>query len=163
MQLAGGSYPLTASFRSAEGISVGTDVRLAGITVGSVTGLELDPRDLSRRRRPSRVAGDLALPEDSDVKIASESLLGGSFVEITPGASEFMLAAGRRDREHPRVGQPAQPPHAFRDRHNDPVSPLVAALALAAGQAVAAQSVQSVDTPGDAARRASCTCAGSTR
>ena len=36
----------------------------------------------------------LEIPEDSDVKIASESLLGGSFVEITPGASEFMLQAG---------------------------------------------------------------------
>ena len=28
------------------------------------------------------------------MKIASEGLLGGNFVEITPGASEVMLAAG---------------------------------------------------------------------
>ena len=93
VQLAGTSYPLTASFRSAEGISVGTDVRLAGITIGSVTGLELD-RETFEAKATFSVAGDLALPEDSDVKIASESLLGGAFVEITPGASEFMLAAG---------------------------------------------------------------------
>ena len=93
VQIAGGSYPLTASFRSAEGISVGTDVRLAGITIGSVTGLELD-RETFEAKATFAVAGNLALPEDSDVKIASESLLGGSYVEITPGASEFMLAAG---------------------------------------------------------------------
>ena len=43
MQFAASSYPLTASFRSADGIGVGTDVRVAGIKVGSVTGLELDP------------------------------------------------------------------------------------------------------------------------
>ena len=93
VELAGGSYPLTASFRSAEGITVGTDVRMAGITVGSVTGLDLDP--LSYQAQATfAVRADLAIPEDSDVKIASESLLGGSYVEITPGASEFMLKPG---------------------------------------------------------------------
>lgn len=87
------SYALHASFRSAEGITVGTDVRLAGITVGSVTGLELDPASYQAKVTLT-VAETLQIPEDSDVKIASESLLGGNFVEITPGASEFMLAAG---------------------------------------------------------------------
>ena len=38
--------------------------------------------------------GDLQIPDDSDVKISSESLLGGNVVEITPGASEDLLQAG---------------------------------------------------------------------
>jgi phospholipid/cholesterol/gamma-HCH transport system substrate-binding protein len=38
------TYPLTASFRSVEGITVGTDVRLAGVKVGTVTGLTLNPQ-----------------------------------------------------------------------------------------------------------------------
>ncbi len=88
-----GATPLIAQFRSAEGISVGTDVRLAGIRVGSVTGLELDPATYMARATFT-VDQSVQIPEDSDVKIASEGLLGGSFVEITPGASEFMLAAG---------------------------------------------------------------------
>jgi phospholipid/cholesterol/gamma-HCH transport system substrate-binding protein len=92
-EISGDSYPLTASFRSAEGIAVGSDVRLAGISVGSVTGLELDPASYQARVTLTLRDG-LEIPEDSDVKIASESLLGGSFVEITPGASEFMLQAG---------------------------------------------------------------------
>jgi phospholipid/cholesterol/gamma-HCH transport system substrate-binding protein len=87
------SYGLTANFRSVEGISVGTDVRLAGIKVGSVTSLALDPESFQAKAGFS-VAQTVQLPEDSDVKIASEGLLGGSFLEITPGASEFMLAAG---------------------------------------------------------------------
>ena len=91
--MTGGSYPLTARFRSAEGISVGTDVRMAGIAIGSVTGLSLDPRTFEAEVSFT-VQGDLAIPDDSDVKIASESLLGGSYVEITPGASEVALAAG---------------------------------------------------------------------
>ena len=93
LQLGGASYPLTARFRSAEGISVGTDVRLAGIAVGSVTGLELDPKTFEAAVTFT-VLGDLAIPDDSDVKIASESLLGGNYVEITPGASEVTLAPG---------------------------------------------------------------------
>ena len=93
VEISGGSYPLTASFRSAEGIAVGSDVRLAGISVGSVTGLALDPASY-RAKATFTVRDGLEIPEDSDVKIASESLLGGSFVEITPGASEFMLQAG---------------------------------------------------------------------
>ena len=96
VQLAGGSYPLTASFRSAEGIAVGTDVRLAGIKVGSVSGLELDPASFEAKATFT-VQGDLQLPDDSDVKIASESLLGGNFVEITPGRVR-VHAGGRATR-----------------------------------------------------------------
>ena len=93
VEISGGSYPLSASFRSAEGITIGTDVRLAGITVGSVTGLDLDPATFEARTSLT-VDGALRLPADSDVKIASESLLGGNYVEITPGASEEILADG---------------------------------------------------------------------
>ncbi len=91
--LGGDGYTLSADFRSAEGVSVGTDVRLAGIRVGSVTGLDLDPETYLARTTLS-LREDLRLPDDSDVKVASEGLLGGAFVEITPGASEFMLADG---------------------------------------------------------------------
>lgn len=93
VEIGGSSYPLTAKFRSAEGVGVGTDVRLAGITVGSVTGLDLDPATFQANMTLA-MRGDLSIPEDSDVKISSESLLGGSFVELTPGGSEFMLEPG---------------------------------------------------------------------
>jgi phospholipid/cholesterol/gamma-HCH transport system substrate-binding protein len=66
---------------------------LAGIKVGSVTRLDLD-RESYQARAEFAVESGLAIPEDSDVKIASEGLLGGSFVEITPGASEFVLEPG---------------------------------------------------------------------
>lgn len=93
MRLASDGYPLVADFRSADGISVGTDVRVAGIDIGSVTALDLNPKTFQAHATFS-IRNDLKLPDDSDVKIASESLLGGNFVEITPGASDTMLAAG---------------------------------------------------------------------
>jgi len=88
-----GTKPLVATFASVEGISVGTDVRLAGIRVGSVTRLDLDPANF-RARAAFTVREDLNLPEDTDVKIASEGLLGGSYLELTPGGSDFMLEPG---------------------------------------------------------------------
>ncbi len=84
---------LSAQFRSVEGIGIGTDVRLAGIRVGRVTDLALDPVTYQAKATFS-VDRVIEIPEDSDVKIASEGLLGGSFLEITPGASEFMLEDG---------------------------------------------------------------------
>ena len=86
-------YELRANFVSAEGVSVGSDVRMAGVKIGTVTGLSLNP-DTSRAEMRFSVREGILIPDDSDVKIAAEGLLGGSYVEVTPGGSEFMLAAG---------------------------------------------------------------------
>ena len=88
-----GSYPLTASFRSAEGISTGTDVRLASVKVGTVTGIDLDPQTFRAVTTFSMSTG-IEVPDDSSVVVSSEGLLGGNFVEILPGASAFNYAAG---------------------------------------------------------------------
>lgn len=94
-ELGGGAatYPLVAKFRKAEGIGVGSDVRVAGVKVGSVTRLTLDPATY-RAVAELAVRTGLTLPDDSDAQIATEGLLGGAFVAITPGASEFMLKPG---------------------------------------------------------------------
>ncbi|MAI59070.1 MAG: outer membrane lipid asymmetry maintenance protein MlaD [Rhodobacteraceae bacterium] len=87
------NYPIYASFRSAEGISVGTDVRLAGVTVGSVTHLELDSHTYQAKSTLS-ISKEILIPDDSTLSIASEGLLGGNFVEVLPGASFDYLEAG---------------------------------------------------------------------
>ncbi|WP_370283418.1 outer membrane lipid asymmetry maintenance protein MlaD [Pseudooceanicola sp.] len=89
----GAGYPLTASFRSAEGIQVGTDVRLAGVKVGSVTGVDLDT-ETYRAVTTFTVQDGVQVPDDSAVLVSSEGLLGGNFIEISPGGSPFYLAPG---------------------------------------------------------------------
>jgi len=86
------SYRLSASFRSADGIAVGTDVRLAGVRVGSVTDLSLNA-ETYRADVGFSVLGDIDVPSDSSVAISSEGLLGGNFVELLPGGSFDYLAA----------------------------------------------------------------------
>lgn len=86
-------YELNASFRSLEGVSVGTDVRLAGVKIGTVTGVDLNPQTY-RADTVFSVADGIEIPDDSAVVISSEGLLGGNFVEIMPGGSPFNFAAG---------------------------------------------------------------------
>lgn len=87
------TYPLTASFRSLEGVSVGTDVRLAGVKVGTVSKVELNP-ETYRADTTVALQSDVEIPDDSAIVISSEGLLGGNFVEIMPGGSPFFYAAG---------------------------------------------------------------------
>ncbi|WP_096785859.1 outer membrane lipid asymmetry maintenance protein MlaD [Rhodobacter sp. CZR27] len=88
-----GTYPLKASFRSVEGISVGTDVRLAGVKVGTVTDLTLNPQTFFADATVSVKQG-VELPTDSAILISSEGLLGGNYVELVPGGALENLAPG---------------------------------------------------------------------
>lgn len=88
-----GTYDLRASFRSVEGVRVGTDVRLAGVKVGTVTALALNPQTFFADATIS-IQDDVILPDDSSILISSEGLLGGSFVELSPGGSATNLEPG---------------------------------------------------------------------
>lgn len=87
------SYMLSASFRSLEGVSVGTDVRLAGVKIGTVSDIALNP-ETYRADTTFRVRDGVLIPDDSAAVIASEGLLGGNYLEISPGGSLFYLEPG---------------------------------------------------------------------
>ncbi|MBT8152851.1 outer membrane lipid asymmetry maintenance protein MlaD [Epibacterium ulvae] len=89
----GSDYPLSASFRSIEGVNVGTDVRLAGVKVGTVTEVGLNAETF-RADTTISISNGVEIPDDSAAVIASEGLLGGNFVEIVPGGSPFGLEPG---------------------------------------------------------------------
>ncbi|GAA6162904.1 outer membrane lipid asymmetry maintenance protein MlaD [Pelagimonas sp. KU-00592-HH] len=86
-------YPVTASFRSIEGVTEGTDVRLAGVKIGSVTDITLNTQTF-RADTELTIEQGIELPDDSAVVISSEGLLGGNFVEILPGGSPFNIEEG---------------------------------------------------------------------
>lgn len=89
----GDSYQLNASFRSLEGVSVGTDVRLAGVKIGSVETVALNPETFRADTVVSVMSG-IDIPDDSAIIVASEGLLGGNFVEVVPGGSPFAFEPG---------------------------------------------------------------------
>ena len=89
----GATYPILASFRSVDGIGLGSDVRLAGVKVGTITGLDLNSQSFFADVTLS-LNKSIQIPDDSAVVISSEGLLGGNFIEILPGGSETSLAVG---------------------------------------------------------------------
>lgn len=92
-KVGGGQYQLDAVFGRVDGVAVGADVRIAGVNVGVVTDQQLNTQtyeaDLSLL-----INNGVPIPEDSIAKIASDGLLGGSYVAIEPGASEDYLVNG---------------------------------------------------------------------
>ncbi len=88
-------YPLVASFRSVEGISVGTDVKLAGVKVGTITSLDLNPKTYFADATIEMRNG-IVLPDDSAILISQQGLLGGNYVEVVPGGSPDNFKPGDR-------------------------------------------------------------------
>ena len=86
-------YPLKAHFDRIDGLNPGADVRIAGVKVGSVVSAEIDPKTYLAEVTLS-VRDDLRLPKDSSAEITSESLLGGKFLNLTPGGDDTKLAPG---------------------------------------------------------------------
>lgn len=91
----GGSdgYTLHAVFDQIDGLSVGSDVRLAGITVGHVTSESVDPGNY-RAEVAFTVRDGIALPTDSAAIVTSDSLLGGKYIALSPGGDEKDLKPG---------------------------------------------------------------------
>jgi phospholipid/cholesterol/gamma-HCH transport system substrate-binding protein len=90
---AGTGYEITASFNKIGGVKVGSDVRVSGISVGSVTGLALDPASF-RAVVSMTLDENYTFTDDTTAAIASEGLLGGNYIELVPGGSPDMIEPG---------------------------------------------------------------------
>ena len=66
---------------------------MAGVKIGSVTGMKLSPTTF-RAELIVAIKNIVEIPDDSAIAVTSEGLLGGNFIEIIPGASEFPVENG---------------------------------------------------------------------
>jgi len=86
-------YEVNAKVAKADGLAVGTDVRLAGIKVGTVSDLTLDPQTYLVTVHMN-IRNDVKLPVDSSVLVTQAGFLGGQYLSITPGGDDKMMAGG---------------------------------------------------------------------
>lgn len=77
----GDAYDLIAKFDRADGVSPGTDVRVAGVKVGTVRSVKLDQQTF-KAEAVLAIKKDVQIPEESAAQIQSDSLLGGSYIHI---------------------------------------------------------------------------------
>ena len=87
-------YELHATFDHIDGLGVGSDVRLAGVKVGSVVDERIDPKTYLANVTLT-VRDGIALPKDTGAEVTSEGLLGGKFLNLTPGGDTATLQPGQ--------------------------------------------------------------------
>ena len=85
-------YEIVARFGRIDGLKRGADVTLSGVKVGTVTGVSLDSKTYQAIVRMA-VSSNVNLPADTNAKIVSESLLGGTVVSLEPGNEKNLIRA----------------------------------------------------------------------
>ena len=86
-----GTYNINATFNRIDGIQIGSDVRLSGIKIGSVSKSSLNQITYEAQLALS-IDNSIKIPDDSSAKITMDGLLGSNYISIEPGGSEIYLS-----------------------------------------------------------------------
>lgn len=81
---AASGYMLKAQFNQADGVNAGTDVRIGGVKVGTVTSITLNPESYLADVQMS-IDPSVKLSQDTAAAISSDGLLGGRSLSLSPG------------------------------------------------------------------------------
>jgi phospholipid/cholesterol/gamma-HCH transport system substrate-binding protein len=87
------TYRLEVRFASASGLNAGASVHVAGVPVGRVEGIRVDPVDFNAIVTISVLKG-LNLPTDSMASVKTTGLIGDKFILLSPGADDSVLKEG---------------------------------------------------------------------
>ena len=87
------TYPLTAKFDNIGGLKVRSPVRSAGVTVGRVASITLDPKTYQGVVRLD-MQKSVQFPKDTSARILTSGLLGDQYIGLEAGGDEKVLAAG---------------------------------------------------------------------
>ena len=86
-------YKVSAAFFKVGGLTSGSDVRINGIKVGTVSDLNLDAGTFDAVVSMS-IRSDVKIPADSVAAIGSAGIVGSKFVSIQPGGAKDFVADG---------------------------------------------------------------------
>lgn len=90
-------YPLELRFDSGGSTGIGTDVRIAGVKVGTVINQRFDP-ETYQAVVTIEMDESINLPKDTSAVVTSDGLLGDNYILLNIGGDTEMLAAGDRIR-----------------------------------------------------------------
>ncbi len=78
-------YSVTADFSDIGGLKVRAPVTIAGVKVGEVSNIELQPNELNAKVT-MLLRSDKKIPyDDTSARILTEGLLGSNYISIVPG------------------------------------------------------------------------------
>jgi phospholipid/cholesterol/gamma-HCH transport system substrate-binding protein len=86
-------YPVFARFQSVSGLIVGAHIELAGVHVGKVDSIALDPK-----RQVAvvelKIQKGVMLSDDVIASVKTSGLIGDKFLQLAPGNSDTILKPG---------------------------------------------------------------------
>lgn len=89
------TYEVTAGFTDIGGLKIRAPVTVAGVKIGEVTHIELQPQELNAKVT-MRLRSDKKIPyDDVSARILTEGLLGSNYISIVPGFED------EEDKNHP--------------------------------------------------------------
>jgi phospholipid/cholesterol/gamma-HCH transport system substrate-binding protein len=91
--LGGGGMALNAAFDHVDGLSPGAEVRIAGVKVGSIETITLDPKTYEADVTFTVQKG-IKLTDDSSATVSTDGLLGGKYLAVATGGDEKILKSG---------------------------------------------------------------------
>jgi phospholipid/cholesterol/gamma-HCH transport system substrate-binding protein len=86
-------YQLNARFKSVTGLRAGAQVEIAGVQVGQVESIALDPKDQMAMVR-LKVKESIVLGDDVIASVKTAGLLGDKYILLSPGGSDKILKPG---------------------------------------------------------------------
>lgn len=89
----GDTYTLKARFDNIGGLKVRAPVRTAGVTVGRVTGISLDPK-FYQGVVSMEIQRNFKFPKDTSAKILTSGLLGDQYIGLSPGGDDKDIEPG---------------------------------------------------------------------
>lgn len=87
------SYNITARFRSTAGLKEGAVVQVAGVKIGTVSSITLDPKEYEALVH-LLIDKQVQLQEDSIASVRSSGIIGDKYISIAPGGADAYLQAG---------------------------------------------------------------------
>ncbi len=86
-------YPVVARFQSISGLKQGANVEMAGVEIGKVASIKLDP-DRQVAIVTMRIQNGVELTEDVMASVKTAGMIGDKYIKLTPGGSDEILKPG---------------------------------------------------------------------
>lgn len=92
-------YPVYAEFDSVSGLKKGASVEMAGVEIGRVDRISLDPKNTAVARVDMAIRPDIKLRDDVIASVRTRGIIGDKFIKLNPGGSDRIIASGGHIRE----------------------------------------------------------------
>ncbi|TWI66937.1 phospholipid/cholesterol/gamma-HCH transport system substrate-binding protein [Desulfobotulus alkaliphilus] len=94
MELIGSNfYTIQARFSSVAGLTNNARIEIAGVQVGSVSRISLDPERLVAIL-DLKIHKNIPVSEDTIASIKTSGLIGEKYIQLSPGGSDILLKEG---------------------------------------------------------------------